>query len=74
MPDVRLFAAIIYVLVSGCAWWALQPGSDISKSTVHRHFLIWSRAGVWGRLYEALLRRLVDVSVLETTHVQPQKA
>jgi transposase len=49
-PDETLFAAIIYVLVTGCAWRALPPCFGISKSTAHRRFLIWSRAGVWGRL------------------------
>ncbi|MFE5524007.1 IS5 family transposase [Streptomyces virginiae] len=46
-PDETLFAAIIYVLVSGCAWRSLPPCFGISKSTAHRRFLIWSRAGVW---------------------------
>ncbi len=49
-PDETVFAAIIYVLVSGCAWRALPSCFGISKSTAHRRFLIWSRAGVWGRL------------------------
>ncbi|MFJ8589604.1 hypothetical protein ACIRD2_33950 [Streptomyces sp. NPDC093595] len=30
------------------------------KSTAHRRFLIWSRAGVWGRLHEEILHRLDD--------------
>jgi transposase len=38
-PDETLFAAIIYVLVSGCAWRALRPCFGISKSTAHRRFL-----------------------------------
>ena len=48
MPDETLFAAIIYVLVSGCAWRALPPCSGISKSTAHRRLLIWSRSGSVG--------------------------
>lgn len=43
-----VFAAIIYDLVSGCAWWVLSPCFGASKSTVHRRFAIWSRVGVWG--------------------------
>ncbi|QTE02897.1 hypothetical protein S1361_36525 [Streptomyces cyanogenus] len=39
-PDETLFAAIIYVLVSGCAWRALPPCFGISKSTAHRRFMI----------------------------------
>lgn len=45
-PDETLFAATIYVLVSGCAWRALPPCFGVSKSTAHRRFLIWPRAGV----------------------------
>ncbi|MFI1370057.1 IS5 family transposase [Streptomyces griseochromogenes] len=79
-PDETLFAAIIYVLVSGCAWRALPPCFGISKSTAHRRFMIWSRAGVWGRLYEAVLHQLddaglVDVSrvVLDSAHVRAKE-
>ncbi|MBJ3810202.1 IS5 family transposase [Streptomyces flavofungini] len=76
-PDETLFAAVIYVLVSGCAWRHLPPCFGISKSTAHRRFLIWSRAGVWGRLHQAVLHQLddaglIDVTrvVLDTTHVR----
>jgi transposase len=79
-PDETLFAAIIYVLVSGCAWRALPSCFGISKSTAHRRFLIWSRAGVWGRLHEALLHRLDDAdllglsrAVLDSAHVRAKK-
>jgi transposase len=63
-PDETLFEAIIHVLVSGCAWWALPPCFGISKSTAHRRFLAWSRAGVWGRLFEEILHRLDDAGFL----------
>lgn len=66
-PDETLFAAIIYVLVSGCARRALPPCFGISKSTAHRRFLIWSRAGVWGRLHEEILHRLDDAGLLDLT-------
>ncbi|MFE4925414.1 IS5 family transposase [Streptomyces sp. NPDC056661] len=79
-PDETLFAAIIYVLVSGCAWRAFPPCFGVSKSTVHRRFMIWSRAVVWGRLHEAVVHRLddaglVDVSrvVLDSAHVRAKK-
>ncbi|MET9325027.1 transposase [Streptomyces sp. NPDC003038] len=46
------------MLVSGCGWRALPPCFGASKSTVHRRFVIWSRAraGVWGRLHQEVLR------------------
>jgi transposase len=53
--DETLLVAIVYVLVSGCAWRQLPRCFGISKSTAHRGLLIWSRAGVWGRLHEAVL-------------------
>ncbi|GGU93457.1 hypothetical protein GCM10010260_30570 [Streptomyces filipinensis] len=68
-PDDTLFAAIIYVLVSGCAWRALPPCFGVSKSTAHRRFLIWSRAGVWARLHEAVLHQLDDAGLIDVTRV-----
>lgn len=68
-PDETLFAAIIYVLVSGCTWRALPPCFGISKSTTHRRFLIRSRAGVWGRLHEAVLHRLDDAGLIDLTRI-----
>jgi transposase len=71
---------------SSTCWSAVAPGANcrpwfgISKSTAHRRFLIWSRAGVWGRLHEAVLHRLddaglIDVTrvVLDTAHVRAKK-
>jgi transposase len=68
-PDETLFAAITYVLVSGCAWRALPPCFGISKSTAHRRFLIWSRAVVWGRLHEVVLHQLDDAGLIDVTRV-----
>ncbi len=68
-PDETVFAAIVYVLVSGCAWRALPRCFGISKSTAHRRFLIWSRARVWGRLHEAVLHRLDDAGLIDVSRV-----
>ncbi len=64
----------------GCAWRALPPCFGISKSTAHRRFLIWSRAGVWGRLHEEILHRMDDAglldlsrAVLDSAHVRAKK-
>ncbi|GHH21988.1 hypothetical protein GCM10017674_77440 [Streptomyces gardneri] len=80
IDDEAVFAAIIYVLVSGCSWRALPPCFGASKSTVHRRFLIWSRAGVWGRLHQKVLELLdghglVDLSraVLDSAHGRAKK-
>ncbi|MFE7268798.1 IS5 family transposase [Streptomyces sp. NPDC057592] len=78
--DEAVFAAIIYVLVSGCAWRALPPCFGASKSTVHRRFVVWSRAGVWGRLHQRILQLLdgqdvTDLSraVLDSAHIRAKK-
>jgi Putative transposase of IS4/5 family (DUF4096) len=68
-PDETLFAAIVYVLVSGCAWRALPPCFGISKSTAHCRFVIWSRAGVWGRLHEEIVYCLDNAGLLDLTRV-----
>lgn len=80
IDDEAVFAAIVYVLVSGCAWRALPPCFGASKSTVHRRFVIWARAGVWARLHRAVLDRmgeagLLDVSrvLLDTAHVRAKR-
>ncbi|GGR53888.1 hypothetical protein GCM10010282_53690 [Streptomyces roseolus] len=79
-PDETLFAAIVHVLVSGCAWRGLPPCFGVSKSTARRRFLIWSRAGVWGRLHEEIPHRLDDAglldlsrAVLDSAHTRAKK-
>ncbi len=78
--DEAVFAAVVYVLVSGCAWRSLPPCFGVSKSTAHRWFVIWTRAGVWDRLHRAVLDVLaehgvLDVSrvVLDSAHVRAKK-
>lgn len=68
-PDEAVFAAIVYVLVSGCAWRALPPCFGISKSTAHRRLLIWSRAGVWAKLHQAVLDELAAADLLDLSRV-----
>lgn len=63
--DETLFAAILYVLVSGCAWRSLPPCFGVSKSTVHRRFLMWTKADVWRRLHVALLGRREEKDLIE---------
>ncbi|WP_143590734.1 transposase [Thermoactinospora rubra] len=68
-PDEAGFAAIVYVLVSGCAWRALPPCLGIATSTVHRRFLIWSRAGVWAKSHQAVLDNLAAADLLDLSRV-----
>jgi transposase len=57
-----VFAAIVYVLTSGCAWRHLPPCFGMSKATVHRRLVIWTRSGVWGRLHQAVLAELCGLA------------
>lgn len=79
-PDETLFAAVVYVLVSGCAWRSLPPCFGVSKSTAHRRFLIWHRAGTWDRLHEEVQRQAdcaaltrVSRAVLESAPLRAKK-
>ncbi|WP_231935229.1 IS5 family transposase [Micromonospora viridifaciens] len=57
--DARaVFAAIVYVLTTGCAWRHLPPGFGVSRATAHRRFTAWTAAGLWRRLHVAALDQL----------------
>ena len=80
IADEAVFAAIVYVLVSGCAWRALPPCFGAARSTVHRRFTIWARAGVFARLHREILERmresgLLDLSrvLLDSAHIRAKK-
>ena len=49
------FAAIVYVLRTGCQWNALprEKFGGISSSGVHYRFRLWCRAGFFARLWDA---------------------
>jgi transposase len=52
VPPRRVFAAILYVLRTGCQWKAVPP-QYTSGSTAHLWFQRWQRAGVFRRLWQA---------------------
>jgi putative transposase len=52
MPDREAFAAIVYVLRTGCQWNAL-PRSLGASSTVHDRFQEWQAKGFFRQLWEA---------------------
>ena len=49
MAARRVFAAIVYVLRTGCQWKAL-PQEFGSSSAVHKHFQLWQQAGFFLKL------------------------
>ncbi|MCC3761570.1 IS5 family transposase [Glycomyces sp. TRM65418] len=53
-----MFAAIVFVLATGCAWWQLPPTFSVSHQTAHRRFTEWSEAALWAKLHRAVLDRL----------------
>jgi transposase len=56
----RVFAAIIYVLRTGCQWKALPKGFG-SATAVHRHFQQWRAAGFFLKLWQAGLAEYDDM-------------
>ncbi len=48
----QVFAAIVYVLRTGCQWKAL-PREFGSSSSVHQYFQDWHKAGLFLRLWQA---------------------
>ncbi len=60
MPSRQVFAAIVYVLRTGCQWKAL-PREFGSASAVHLHFQQWHRAGFFVGLWRAGLAEYDDM-------------
>ncbi|WP_320777262.1 transposase [Streptomyces sp. CRN 30] len=51
--DEAMFAAIVYVLVSGVPWRALPKTFTVSWQNTHRRFTQWSEAGLWAYIRKA---------------------
>ncbi len=58
IEDPAVFAAVVYVLTTGCAWRHLPAEFGVSKATAHRRFVAWTEAGLWRRLHRGVLDRL----------------
>lgn len=59
-PSRVIFDAIIYVLRTGCQWHALPRERFAPPSTVHGRFRQWVKAGLFERIYRAVLERYDD--------------
>jgi transposase len=53
LPPRKIFAAIVYVLRTGCQWKALPKERFGSPSAIHAHFIRWMRAGFFVSLWRA---------------------
>lgn len=58
VDDRLVFAAIVFVCLSGCSWRQVSMVFDLAAPTVHRRFQHWTRAGVWAKLHRAILDEL----------------
>lgn len=56
-----VFAAIVYVLRTGCQWKALPAERFGSASSIHKRFLEWQKAGVFEALWKAGLAEYDDL-------------
>src|SRR5207244_2733348 len=66
LPDRQALQGILFVLYTGIAWRYLPAELGFGGgSTCHRRMDEWQRAGVWGRLHEALLAELHAAGELE---------
>jgi transposase len=50
LDERKVFAAVVYVLMTRCPWRQLPPSFEVSPATAHRRFTSWTRAELWGRL------------------------
>nr|WP_231399695.1 IS5 family transposase [Longispora fulva] len=55
VDDRAVLAAILYVLRSGCSWWALPASFGVTRPTAHRRFSEWTKAGFFALLHQAIL-------------------
>ena len=56
-----VFAAVVYVLRTGCQWKALPKERFGSASAIHKRFLEWESAGFFHALWQAGLAEYDDM-------------
>jgi transposase len=57
--------AVFFVLRTGCQWEALNATGICPHSTAHDRFTEWVRAGVWQKLWAALLTEYDELHGLD---------
>lgn len=74
LPDEDVFAAIAYVLLSGCAWRSLPRCFPVSPSTANKRFRAWTEADVWERLLQEVFRNSNDQRCRALCHAMADAA
>jgi transposase len=80
LPDRQALEGILFVLYTGISWHLPAELGFGSGVTCWRRMDEWQRAGVWERLHEVLLARLLAADAIEwsravadSSHVQAKK-
>lgn len=63
--DRAVFAAVVFVLTSGCAWRRLPSSFGIAVPTAYRRFVEWTGVRLWDRLYETAAAEGADPALVE---------
>ena len=66
--DQACFAGVVYRLRNACRWNDLPPHFPSGVTCWRRH-RDWTRAGVWGRVWKAVLAELAAAGLLDTTEL-----
>lgn len=68
-PDRDCADAIFFVLRTGCQWEALNATGLCPHSTAHDRFQQWVAAGVWPKLWAALLKEYDGLHGLDWSYL-----
>jgi transposase len=70
VDDRACFEGIVYILRSGGRWRDLARVKDVpSMVTCWRRHRDWTKAGVWDRVWEAVIQELADAGKLDTSEL-----
>lgn len=54
IDDESVFAAIVFIVVTGSSWRELPGTFEVSWQTAYRRFRQWADAGLWERLHRVV--------------------
>src|SRR5215207_7134621 len=66
--DRACFEGIVYVLRNGIRWNSM-PRCYPSSTTCNNRFLEWTRLGLWGQMWQAVLEELDDACRLDPSEL-----